>query len=462
MKKSVISTSLFAVFRRSLPFPPRPRRRAPITFTGNWPTPPAKWTSTARAPMPPLSCPPSALTSWPPAVTPPAAPPSTWTSPLRYRTEGGHTKVAAFFHAVATTVDLSTRPSEETSAAAQPTLTCACRRLQHYAPITSATDQARRPWRMSTLNADGSALLPYAVEYFANAHDHAGYRHQAASCLNLQYKYISISGGGVSPLSQGARNEPAFSHRTLSLDACLATAWNRPGQSYRERHPRYTQTAAKLDVSVRLTNYRHPPGSGAELGRWRGYARHADRIRSPFTLTPPIKRLSTSRHESQTPACPPPPAATGLLCIGLGSPSTGWMSWGPGHPQSRTLTGCRWRSVPESSFLSSGRPRWPGKSDRSGEKLRWTVTGNGWPPPMRHPILFRWSPCRWKTPVKPVRGGWNGPAAGSSHLHSPGVRPRRGRQRAGLWVCQRLGRAQKSRINPISPFSLFTASAIRK
>ena len=101
-------------------------------------------------------------------------------------TQGGHSKVAAFFQP-GTTVDLSTGRLRNVSGTATNVDLELLDATGNYAAINVGnTDQVSNTAYVD-IQADGSALLPYAVQYYANAQTTPG-TVVSSVVYNLQYK----------------------------------------------------------------------------------------------------------------------------------------------------------------------------------------------------------------------------------------------------------------------------------
>ena len=101
-------------------------------------------------------------------------------------TQGGHSKVASFFQP-GTTVDLSTGRLRNVSGTATNVDLELLDATGNYAAINVGnTDQVSNTAYVD-IQADGSALLPYAVQYYANAQTTPG-TVVSSVVYNLQYK----------------------------------------------------------------------------------------------------------------------------------------------------------------------------------------------------------------------------------------------------------------------------------
>ncbi|MBA7935130.1 MAG: fimbrial protein [Klebsiella huaxiensis] len=101
-------------------------------------------------------------------------------------TEGGHSKVAAFFQP-GNTVDLSTGHLKNVGGSATNVDLRLLDASNSYAPINVGNTDQVNGMAYVDINADGTALLPYAVEYFANAQTTPG-TVTSSVVYNLQYK----------------------------------------------------------------------------------------------------------------------------------------------------------------------------------------------------------------------------------------------------------------------------------
>lgn len=101
-------------------------------------------------------------------------------------TEGGHSKVAAFFQP-GNTVDLSTGRLKNVGGSATNVDLRLLDASNSYAPINIGNTDQVDGMAYVDINTDGTALLPYAVEYFANAQTTPGTVTNSV-IYNLQYK----------------------------------------------------------------------------------------------------------------------------------------------------------------------------------------------------------------------------------------------------------------------------------
>lgn len=101
-------------------------------------------------------------------------------------TEGGHSKVAAFFQP-GNTVDLSTGRLKNVGGSATNVDLRLLDASNSYAPINIGNTDQVDGMAYVDINTDGTALLPYAVEYFANAQTTLG-TVTSSVIYNLQYK----------------------------------------------------------------------------------------------------------------------------------------------------------------------------------------------------------------------------------------------------------------------------------
>lgn len=101
-------------------------------------------------------------------------------------TEGGHSKVAAFFQP-GNTVDLSTGRLKNVGGSATNVDLRLLDASNSYAPINIGNTDQVYGMAYVDINTDGTALLPYAVEYFANAQTTPG-TVTSSVIYNLQYK----------------------------------------------------------------------------------------------------------------------------------------------------------------------------------------------------------------------------------------------------------------------------------
>ncbi|TBM28334.1 fimbrial protein [Hafnia paralvei] len=103
-------------------------------------------------------------------------------------TEGGHSKVSAFFQP-GSTVDLSTGRLKNTATTGATLVDLQLLDASgNYAPINVGnTDQVNDMAYVDIDQATGSALLPYAVEYYANGQTTPGVV-TSSVVYNLQYK----------------------------------------------------------------------------------------------------------------------------------------------------------------------------------------------------------------------------------------------------------------------------------
>ena len=101
-------------------------------------------------------------------------------------TKDGHSKVAAFFQP-GNTVDLSTGRLKNVGGSATNVDLRLLDASNSYAPINVGNTDQVNSMTYVDINADGTALLPYAVEYYANAQTTPG-TVTSSVVYNLQYK----------------------------------------------------------------------------------------------------------------------------------------------------------------------------------------------------------------------------------------------------------------------------------
>lgn len=101
-------------------------------------------------------------------------------------TEGGHSKVAAFFQP-GNTVDLSTGRLKNVGGSATNVDLRLLDASNSYAPINVGNTDQVNGMAYVDIQADGTAFLPYAVEYYANAQTTPG-TVTSSVVYNLQYK----------------------------------------------------------------------------------------------------------------------------------------------------------------------------------------------------------------------------------------------------------------------------------
>ncbi|WP_434638741.1 fimbrial protein [Klebsiella sp. I138] len=101
-------------------------------------------------------------------------------------TEGGHSKVSAFFQP-GNTVDLSTGRLKNTGGSATNVDLRLLDASNNYAPINVGNTDQVNDTAYVDINADGTANVPYAVEYYANAQTTPG-TVISSVVYNLQYK----------------------------------------------------------------------------------------------------------------------------------------------------------------------------------------------------------------------------------------------------------------------------------
>ncbi|CAM3628417.1 Major fimbrial subunit SMF-1 [Klebsiella spallanzanii] len=101
-------------------------------------------------------------------------------------TEGGHSKVSTFFQA-GNTVDLSTGRLKNMTGGATNVDLRLLDASNSYAPINAGNTDQVNDTAYVDISADGTALVPYAVEYYANAQTTPG-TVVSSIVYNLQYK----------------------------------------------------------------------------------------------------------------------------------------------------------------------------------------------------------------------------------------------------------------------------------
>ncbi len=101
-------------------------------------------------------------------------------------TEGGHSKVAAFFQP-GNTVDLSTGRLKNVGGSATNVDLRLLDASNSFAPINVGNTDQVNGMGYVNIKADGTAFLPYAVEYYANAQTTPG-TVTSSVVYNLQYK----------------------------------------------------------------------------------------------------------------------------------------------------------------------------------------------------------------------------------------------------------------------------------
>ncbi|WP_235423096.1 fimbrial protein [Enterobacter hormaechei] len=101
-------------------------------------------------------------------------------------TEGGHTKVSAFFQP-GNTVDLSTGRLKNVAGDATMVDLQLLDASGNYKPINVGNTDQVNDMTYVDIKSDGSALLPYAVEYYANGQTTPG-TVSSSVVYNLQYK----------------------------------------------------------------------------------------------------------------------------------------------------------------------------------------------------------------------------------------------------------------------------------
>lgn len=101
-------------------------------------------------------------------------------------TEGGHSKVSAFFQP-GNTVDLSTGRLKNVGGSATNVDLRLLDASNSYAPINVGNTDQVNSMAYVDIQADGTAFLPYAVEYYANAQTTPG-TVTSSVVYNLQYK----------------------------------------------------------------------------------------------------------------------------------------------------------------------------------------------------------------------------------------------------------------------------------
>lgn len=101
-------------------------------------------------------------------------------------TEGGHSKVAGFFQA-GNTVDLSTGRLKNVGGTATNVDLRLLDASNSFAPINVGNTDQVNGMAYVDIQADGKALLPYAVEYYANDQTTPGTVNSSV-VYNLQYK----------------------------------------------------------------------------------------------------------------------------------------------------------------------------------------------------------------------------------------------------------------------------------
>lgn len=101
-------------------------------------------------------------------------------------TEGGHSKVSAFFQP-GNTVDLSTGRLKNVGGSATNVDLRLLDASNNYAPINVGNTDQVNNMAYVDINADGTANIPYAVEYYANAQTTPG-TVTSSVVYNLQYK----------------------------------------------------------------------------------------------------------------------------------------------------------------------------------------------------------------------------------------------------------------------------------
>ena len=173
MKKSVVSTSIFAVFTLAA-FSAQAASTGTITFNGEL--------TDATVILPTVGV--NQLT---------ASGDTTGRTSFNMNisdcvigTEGGHSKVAAFFQP-GNTVDLSTGRLKNVGGSATNVDLRLLDASNSYAPINIGNTDQVDGMAYVDINTDGTALLPYAVEYFANAQTTPG-TVTSSVIYNLQYK----------------------------------------------------------------------------------------------------------------------------------------------------------------------------------------------------------------------------------------------------------------------------------
>ena len=157
MKKSVVSTSIFAVFALAA-FSAQAASTGTITFNGELTDTTCEVDINGQG---------SDATVILPTV-------------------GGHSKVAAFFQP-GNTVDLSTGRLKNVGGSATNVDLRLLDASNSYAPINIGNTDQVDGMAYVDINTDGTALLPYAVEYFANAQTTPG-TVTSSVIYNLQYK----------------------------------------------------------------------------------------------------------------------------------------------------------------------------------------------------------------------------------------------------------------------------------
>lgn len=101
-------------------------------------------------------------------------------------TQGGHAKVSAFFQP-GNTVDLSTGRLKNVGGNATNVDLRLLDASNSYTPINVGNTDQVNNMAYVDINADGTAFLPYAVEYYANAQTTPGTVNSSV-VYNLQYK----------------------------------------------------------------------------------------------------------------------------------------------------------------------------------------------------------------------------------------------------------------------------------
>ena len=101
-------------------------------------------------------------------------------------TEGGHSKVSAFFQS-GNTVDLSTGRLKNVGGSATNVDLRLLDASNSFAPINVGNTDQVSGTSYVDIQADGTAFLPYAVEYYANAQTTPG-TVTSSVVYNLQYK----------------------------------------------------------------------------------------------------------------------------------------------------------------------------------------------------------------------------------------------------------------------------------
>ena len=173
MKKSVVSTSIFAVFALAA-FSAQAASTGTITFNGEL-TDTTVILPTVGVNQLTASGDTTGRTSFNMNI-----------SDCVIGTEGGHSKVAAFFQP-GNTVDLSTGRLKNVGGSATNVDLRLLDASNSYAPINIGNTDQVDGMAYVDINTDGTALLPYAVEYFANAQTTPG-TVTSSVIYNLQYK----------------------------------------------------------------------------------------------------------------------------------------------------------------------------------------------------------------------------------------------------------------------------------